>query len=180
MLAVVPNRDGRATSTQPTPRCRPGAYEELPIMEPLKLREPPARGLVADVWYDGRTVEMKRLLADMVDSLPAANRDLCPYCSLDTNPELDHFLPKAKFPEFSLHGRNLFPICGPCNRCKLNRIKSVPGGERYFLFPRLEPALGPVLEAELTFAAAKVCVAWRNTTSNKTGSSDRVTRGIQG
>lgn len=111
--------------------------------------------------YDGRSAEMKRLLGDMVDSLPPANRDLCPYCSLDTNPELDHFLPKAKFPEFSLHGRNLFPICGPCNRRKLNRIKSTPGGERYFLYPRSEPAVCPVLEAELEFAAGKVRVAYR-------------------
>jgi hypothetical protein len=111
--------------------------------------------------YDNRTVEMKRLLGEMLDTLPAANRDLCPYCSLDTNPELDHFLPKAKYPEFSLHARNLFPICGPCNRRKLNRIRSIPGGERYFLYPRSEPAVSPVLEAELTFAGARVRVAYR-------------------
>lgn len=111
--------------------------------------------------YDNRTVEMKRLLADMVDTLPAANRDLCPYCSLDTNPELDHFLPKAKFPEFSLHARNLFPICGTCNRRKLNRFRATPGGERYFLFPRSEPAVAPVLEADIAFAAGRVRVAYR-------------------
>lgn len=111
--------------------------------------------------YDNRTVAMKRLLADMVDTLPAANRDLCPYCSLDTNPELDHFLPKARFPEFSLHARNLFPICGPCNRRKLNRFKTTTDGERYFLFPRSEPAVAPVLEADIAFAAGRVRVAYR-------------------
>jgi hypothetical protein len=66
--------------------------------------------------YDNRTVAIKRRLSKMIESLPAADADLCPYCSLDTNPDLDHFLPKAVFPEFSLHARNLVPICTPCNR----------------------------------------------------------------
>lgn len=39
--------------------------------------------------YDNRTVAIKRRLIKMIESLPAADADLCPYCSLDTNPDLD-------------------------------------------------------------------------------------------
>lgn len=110
--------------------------------------------------YDGRTAEMKRLLASMVDSLPAANADLCPYCSLDQNPDLDHFLPKTRFPEFSLYARNLFPICTHCNRKKLNSVKT-RNGDRIFLNPALEPSIDhPIIEASIVYPGQKVFVTY--------------------
>lgn len=100
--------------------------------------------------YDGRTIAVKRRLGKMLESLPAADSDLCPFCSLDTNPDLDHFLPKAVYPEFSLHARNLVPICTPCNRKKLNAVKVKGTGERFFLHPSAELAGNPrILEADL-------------------------------
>ena len=86
---------------------------------------------------------MKRLLADMLDTLPAANRDLCPYCSLDTNPELDHFCRRRSSRSSRSTGATCFPSAGTCNRRKPNRFRTTPGGERYFLFPRSEPAVAP-------------------------------------
>lgn len=112
--------------------------------------------------YDGRTVAMKRRLAKMIASLPAADADLCPYCSLDTNPDLDHFLPKAHFPEFSLYARNLVPICTPCNRKKLNVFKTKVGGHRQFLHPSIEPSNNAlVLEADLTFKGGSMTAHYR-------------------
>ncbi len=137
-----------------------GAAEpDVHVLGPIALNKAQRAALIDG--YDNRTVAMTELLANMLDTLPASNRDLCPYCSLDTNPELDHFLPKAKFPEFSLHARNLFPICGTCNRRKSNRFMTTPDGERYFLFPRSEPTVAPVLEADIAFAAGRVRVAYR-------------------
>ncbi|MDO8838452.1 MAG: HNH endonuclease signature motif containing protein [Parvibaculum sp.] len=110
--------------------------------------------------YDGRTVAIKRLLSAMVDSLPEENADLCPYCSLDQNPDLDHFLPKAKFAEFSLFARNLIPICTPCNRKKLSAVKT-GNGDRMFLNPAFEPSIDqPILEASISYAAEKVFVTY--------------------
>jgi hypothetical protein len=61
--------------------------------------------------YDNRTAAIKRRLADMRASLHPEHADLCPYCSLDSNPDLDHYLPKIRYPEFSLYAYNLIPIC---------------------------------------------------------------------
>ncbi|SCB59111.1 hypothetical protein GA0061105_106157 [Rhizobium aethiopicum] len=97
----------------------------------------------------------------MVDSLPPANADLCPYCSLDQNPDLDHFLPKAPFPEFSLHGPNLIPICTPCNRKKLNAYKDA-NGDRIFLNPAFEPSIdASILEATIAYPAQKAFVSYK-------------------
>jgi 5-methylcytosine-specific restriction endonuclease McrA len=102
--------------------------------------------------YEGRTIEIKRLLADMTDSLSEADVDLCPYCSLNQNPDLDHYLPKDKFPEFSLHGRNLIPICPQCNRKKKTTFKTKQGG-RYFLHAAFEPTIDrPILEVLIDYA----------------------------
>lgn len=112
--------------------------------------------------YDGRTVAIKRRLGKMIETLPAADSDLCPYCSLDTNPDLDHFLPKAVFPEFSLHARNLVPICTPCNRKKLNAFKDKGTGARLFLHPSAEPSQNArVLEADLSILGRNITVNYQ-------------------
>ncbi len=84
--------------------------------------------------YDHRSASVKRLLETMRVSLPADHRELCPYCNLDSTYQLDHFLPKSEYPEFSLYGPNLLPICGRCNQIKLNSIVT-PEGHRIFLIP---------------------------------------------
>lgn len=119
------------------------------------------RGTLID-GYESRTVAIKRRLGKMIQSLPDADADLCPYCSLDTNPDLDHFLPKAVFPEFSLHARNLVPICTPCNRKKLNAIKEKGTGARLFLHPSAEPSNNAnVLMADLSFQEGHMMVTYR-------------------
>lgn len=111
--------------------------------------------------YEGRTVAVKRLLAAMVESLPEADVDLCPYCSLNQNPDLDHFLPKDKFPEFALHGHNLIPICPQCNRKKKTTIKT-RRGERYFLHAAFEPSIDqPILEASIDYSGLTPAVTFR-------------------
>lgn len=39
----------------------------------------------------------------------------CPYCSIDTSSHLDHYLPRSKFPEFSVLSLNLIYACSICN-----------------------------------------------------------------
>lgn len=81
--------------------------------------------------YDNRSDAVKRLLETMRISLPEDHRDLCPYCNLDSTYQLDHFLPKSQYPELSLYGPNLLPICSRCNQIKFNSIVT-SSGDRIF------------------------------------------------
>jgi 5-methylcytosine-specific restriction endonuclease McrA len=84
--------------------------------------------------YDHRSAAVKRLLERMRLSLPEEHLELCPYCSLDSTYQLDHFLPKSQYPEFSLYGPNLLPICGRCNQIKSKSI-ATNAGQRIFVIP---------------------------------------------
>jgi len=42
----------------------------------------------------------------------------CPQCRISEAFELDHFLPKESYPEFSIYSQNLVPSCGRCNSLK--------------------------------------------------------------
>jgi hypothetical protein len=57
------------------------------------------------------------------DNFKADNNNLstCPYCDLDTiissgTHEVEHFLPKSKFPLLALYSKNLFSACLGCNK----------------------------------------------------------------
>lgn len=91
--------------------------------------------------YDGRSAEVKRQLEQMRKSLARADRELCPFCSLESTAQLDHFLPKAKWPEFSLYAPNLIPICPVCNQKKGSVIAN-PAGDRLVLLPTADQAVG--------------------------------------
>ena len=50
------------------------------------------------------------------DELMVAANDKCPYCGGIGRPRtLDHYLPKAKYPQFSVLPNNLIPCCRDCN-----------------------------------------------------------------
>ena len=45
---------------------------------------------------------------------------LCPYCTITDCNQLDHYIPKSTFPEFSANPRNLMQCCSRCNQKKRN------------------------------------------------------------
>lgn len=50
------------------------------------------------------------------DEILNAAKEDCPFCGgLGTPKNLDHFLPKTKFPQFSVFPSNLIPACFDCN-----------------------------------------------------------------
>lgn len=57
---------------------------------------------------------------DAIKSLSPNNR--CPYCAQREVATLDHYLPKAKYPTFSITPYNLIPSCRDCNTGKLTDI----------------------------------------------------------
>jgi 5-methylcytosine-specific restriction endonuclease McrA len=58
----------------------------------------------------------------------------CPYCSVGNGKqEIDHFLPKRHFPEFSILTKNMIPSCNGCNGNKLSKFGT--GGAKLFFNP---------------------------------------------
>ena len=108
------------------------AWPEVCVLQPLVWSKVDHDILVAA--YDRRTVAIKRRLATMLKTLAPAHQDLCPFCNLDTGAELDHYLPKDIFAEFSLNSINLVPICGQCNKSKRSSYKNNKG-DRLFVLP---------------------------------------------
>ena len=62
--------------------------------------------------------------------LGLAPNSRCPYCGHRRVRQLDHFLPKAKYPSFSVSPLNLIPSCTDCNKDKLdgdaNQLTDLP------------------------------------------------------
>ena len=50
--------------------------------------------------------------------LESARFDACPYCNFTIVDSIDHALPRAVYPEYSVLVQNLVPACGKCNRKK--------------------------------------------------------------
>ncbi len=54
---------------------------------------------------------------DIYNEIKASAKEGCPYCGyLRDIEELDHFLPKSKYPQFSILTSNLIPSCKTCNQ----------------------------------------------------------------
>ncbi|PZR14335.1 MAG: hypothetical protein DI539_18965 [Flavobacterium psychrophilum] len=56
------------------------------------------------------------------DIMILAPNEKCPYCNHRPADTLDHFLPKANFPIYSITPINLLPACTQCNKGKLVSI----------------------------------------------------------
>lgn len=68
-----------------------------------------------------------RKIYDKIMSLAPLNR--CPFCGIGTVTTLDHYLPKAKFPIFSVLPNNLIPSCKDCNTGKLTNYARTKEGQ---------------------------------------------------
>ena len=66
--------------------------------------------------YDEGVVGSKGRSRKIYDELKLAAFDECPYCGgIGEVGTLDHFLPKARFPSYSVLPLNLVPACSVCN-----------------------------------------------------------------
>lgn len=100
-------------------------YDELALANPCRLEELEPLSLDGGIHdklyrlYDSQRKEMKslkdRLLKDINDSFY-----YCPYCGVQLVEDLDHYIPRSEFPEYSVHIHNLIPLCHRCNQAKSN------------------------------------------------------------
>lgn len=93
--------------------------DEREILENLYSSQPPVHSVQKPI----------------LDSLRIKDLQLCPACGEDGTPNtLDHYLPKNKYPEFSVTSRNLSPMCDICQGKKGS--KTVNGADqRLFVHP---------------------------------------------
>ncbi|MBD8524348.1 HNH endonuclease [Pseudomarimonas arenosa] len=63
-------------------------------------------------YFVGKDKPARKIYTDLL----VAAREICPFCGGIGRPRnLDHFLPKSRFPQFSVFPKNLVPSCRDCN-----------------------------------------------------------------
>lgn len=169
MKQLTPNPDSLAeflnqlgTKRPPILRARPrvmAAYDwyrrrapELGAAAPCKLSK--AEGECFLNAYKG-SPSIDRLRARLMEEVP-----LCPYCGISRPDTLDHYIPKASFPEFAVYPNNLIPCCGACNRQRGDRWRD--GTRRLYIhayFDRISDV--PLLQAEFRMQNGAPDVAFR-------------------
>ena len=66
--------------------------------------------------YDQYFVADAKPARKIYEALLNSAKEQCPFCGgIGVPRNLDHFLPKAHFPQFSIFPRNLIPACRDCN-----------------------------------------------------------------
>ena len=81
--------------------------------------------------YDSDSEDTK----DLKKEIKEISRTKCPYCGISESSHLDHFLPRAKFPEFSIYSPNLIYVCSICNSTYKGDDVVNSLGERKFFNP---------------------------------------------
>lgn len=82
--------------------------------------------------FSVETAPMTDLRGDLLTRVSVAR---CPFCGISESSTLDHYLPKEKYPEFSVFPKNLVPSCAVCNTRKRDRILDEGTDVRLFIHP---------------------------------------------
>lgn len=72
--------------------------------------------------YNSLTKTAQIVIQIVVDNLNPKHESKCLFCGIGECDEMDHYLPKEHFPEYSILFKNLLPICGKCNKKKGQKI----------------------------------------------------------
>ena len=68
--------------------------------------------------YDNSKTSILNLRTKIIEANDGEIVLKCPICELRDATELDHYIPRMLFPEFSIHSFNLIPTCHECNHIK--------------------------------------------------------------
>lgn len=68
--------------------------------------------------YSVSTLGVRRLKKSIATAQASRVLKYCPMCGTTLPRTHDHYLPAARFPEFSVHALNLVPCCSHCNSIK--------------------------------------------------------------
>ena len=116
-------------------------------------------------------IHYDKILAD-------AKKNHCCFCSDGDPTEIDHFLPKSIFPEFSILPINLVPACRDCNRLKTNH--SPTSYADTYIHPYYEEYKDIIwLEARLDFSSGNYPTAIYQISSNLQSTSHNLAERIE-
>ena len=101
-----------------------GGLDEAPLTDPQKEAMRHA--------FTVETEPMTTLRGNLLKRISVAR---CPFCGISESSTLDHYLPKERYPEFSVFPNNLVPSCAVCNTRKRDRILDDGTNVRMFLHP---------------------------------------------
>lgn len=87
----------------------------LPTTRPIHTCDDQKKALIAA--YENRPKAAK---LEWIDLIYYNGLDSCPFCGGDGARTIEHYLPKACYPEFSVFSLNLMPSCGSCNTKRNN------------------------------------------------------------
>lgn len=116
----------------------------LPQLSPVKQKELNGVYTVQMVAGPGRGVYNKILISSSI----------CSFCAQRDSKTLDHYLPKSKYPEFSIFPLNLIPCCRDCNSDK--REDNTKLEEKQYLHPYYDDISSiRWLESEVLYASSE-------------------------
>lgn len=101
-----------------------GGLNEAPLTTPQKEAMRHA--------FTVETAPMTVLRGNLLRRISVAR---CPFCGINESSTLDHYLPKERYPEFSVFPKNLVPSCAVCNTHKRDSILIKGTNVRMFLHP---------------------------------------------
>lgn len=109
-------------------------YEDV-VPEVGELDEAALTDLQKAAMRHAYTVETEPMTALRGRLLVRVSVARCPFCGISESSTLDHYLPKERYPEFSVFPKNLVPSCAVCNTRKRDRILDAGTNVRMFLHP---------------------------------------------
>lgn len=99
--------------------------------------------------YTSPTDSLNKLKDKIIKSQKRFYQTKCAYCGINTWSDMDHYVPKEQFPEYSVHPLNLIPICSICNRKKANIF--IEDNKRIFFNPYSDEINKTVLSLEIEY-----------------------------
>lgn len=99
--------------------------------------------------YTSPTAPLRELKSKIINSQQGFYQNKCAYCGLNEKSDMDHYVPKEKFPEYSVHPLNLIPICSICNGKKSNYF--IEENKRIFFNPYSDRINETVLTLEINY-----------------------------
>lgn len=83
-------------------------------------------------------------------------RGICPFCGAGKLEEVDHYIPKEHYPEFTLFPLNLIPICNKCNKRKSDKFADGNNGRMFINFYTDDMESVDFLSVDITFNSTDV------------------------
>lgn len=102
--------------------------------------------------YDSSTAPLANLKSEIIKNQKPFYQSKCAYCGIDGIDGMDHYIPKDKFPEYSVHPLNLIPACSFCNEKKSDKFLSgTQIKERIFFNPYFDNIGENVLKLDIDY-----------------------------